>query len=62
MEFLLIPIALFLAFANGANDNFKGFATVWGADARRITDFDYPCVDRRPRRCGNGGQTRRDPV
>lgn len=23
--------ALFLAFSNGANDNFKGFATVWGA-------------------------------
>jgi PiT family inorganic phosphate transporter len=31
MEFLLIPIALFLAFGNGANDNFKGFATVWGS-------------------------------
>ncbi|MEP2234820.1 MAG: inorganic phosphate transporter [Alteripontixanthobacter sp.] len=25
--------ALFLAFSNGANDNFKGFATVWGSDA-----------------------------
>lgn len=24
--------ALFLAFSNGANDNFKGFATIWGAD------------------------------
>ena len=23
--------ALFLAFSNGANDNFKGFATIWGA-------------------------------
>jgi PiT family inorganic phosphate transporter len=32
MEFLLIPVALFLAFGNGANDNFKGFATVWGSD------------------------------
>lgn len=33
MEMLLITAALFLAFGNGANDNFKGFATVWGADA-----------------------------
>ncbi len=24
--------ALFVAFSNGANDNFKGFATVWGSD------------------------------
>lgn len=24
--------ALFLAFSNGANDNFKGFATVWGSE------------------------------
>ncbi len=32
MEFLLIVVAVFLAFGNGANDNFKGFATVWGAD------------------------------
>lgn len=31
MELLLIGIALFLAFGNGANDNFKGFATVWGS-------------------------------
>ncbi len=30
MLWLLIPAALFLAFSNGANDNFKGFATVWG--------------------------------
>jgi PiT family inorganic phosphate transporter len=29
---LLITIALFVAFSNGANDNFKGFATVWGSD------------------------------
>lgn len=29
MEIILIGIALFLAFGNGANDNFKGFATVW---------------------------------
>ena len=28
---LVIAAALFLAFANGANDNFKGFATVWGS-------------------------------
>ncbi len=32
MEFSLIAVALFLAFNNGANDNFKGFATVWGSD------------------------------
>lgn len=31
MEIVLIGIALFLAFGNGANDNFKGFATVWGS-------------------------------
>lgn len=31
MEWLLIIAAAFLAFANGANDNFKGFATVWGS-------------------------------
>jgi hypothetical protein len=28
MELLLIVAALFVAFSNGANDNFKGFATV----------------------------------
>ena len=33
MEYLLIAVALFLAFGNGANDNFKGFATVWGSDS-----------------------------
>lgn len=32
MEILLILAALALAFSNGANDNFKGFATVWGSD------------------------------
>ena len=32
MDWLLIIAALFLAFNNGANDNFKGFATVWGSD------------------------------
>ncbi|MBI5108812.1 MAG: inorganic phosphate transporter [Rhodocyclales bacterium] len=32
MEAILVGVALFLAFGNGANDNFKGFATVWGAD------------------------------
>ncbi|RED16207.1 PiT family inorganic phosphate transporter [Parasphingopyxis lamellibrachiae] len=28
---LLASTALFLAFSNGANDNFKGFATIWGS-------------------------------
>jgi inorganic phosphate transporter, PiT family len=32
MEFVLVAMALFLAFNNGANDNFKGFATVWGSE------------------------------
>lgn len=32
MEYLLIGAALFVAFSNGANDNFKGFATVWGSE------------------------------
>ena len=32
MEWLLIAATLFVAFSNGANDNFKGFATVWGSD------------------------------
>lgn len=32
MEWLLVLAALFVAFSNGANDNFKGFATVWGSD------------------------------
>lgn len=32
MEWLLVAVALFVAFSNGANDNFKGFATVWGSD------------------------------
>ncbi|MEE8530459.1 MAG: inorganic phosphate transporter [Nitrosomonadaceae bacterium] len=32
MEWLLITAALFIAFSNGANDNFKGFATVWGTN------------------------------
>ncbi len=32
MEWALIATALFLAFNNGANDNFKGFATVWGSE------------------------------
>jgi inorganic phosphate transporter, PiT family len=30
LTFLAVT-ALFLAFSNGANDNFKGFATVWGS-------------------------------
>mgnify|MGYP001461360728 CR=1 FL=1 len=32
MEWFILIAALFLAFSNGANDNFKGFATVWGSD------------------------------
>ncbi len=32
MEWLLITAALFIAFSNGANDNSKGFATVWGTN------------------------------
>lgn len=32
MEWLLVIAALLVAFSNGANDNFKGFATVWGSD------------------------------
>lgn len=32
MEWLILIASLFLAFNNGANDNFKGFATVWGSD------------------------------
>lgn len=32
MEWLLILAALAVAMSNGANDNFKGFATVWGSE------------------------------
>lgn len=32
MEWVLIIAALALSFSNGANDNFKGFATVWGSE------------------------------
>lgn len=32
MEWLLIFAALAVAMSNGANDNFKGFATVWGSE------------------------------
>jgi len=32
MLWLLVGLALFVAFSNGANDNFKGFATVWGSN------------------------------
>ncbi len=31
MKFLLIAAVALLSFANGANDNFKGVATLWGA-------------------------------
>lgn len=33
MEWLLVALALWVAFSNGANDNFKGFATLWGTQA-----------------------------
>ncbi|MDO8813202.1 MAG: inorganic phosphate transporter [Gallionella sp.] len=33
MEWLLIIAVLFVSLSNGANDNFKGFATVWGSAA-----------------------------
>ncbi len=33
MLILLVATALFLAFSNGANDNFKGFSTSWGSGA-----------------------------
>lgn len=32
MEILIVAAALLVAFSNGANDNLKGFATVWGSD------------------------------
>lgn len=32
MKFLLVAAVALLSFANGANDNFKGVATLWGAD------------------------------
>lgn len=31
MDMLFLVMVAFLAFGNGANDNFKGFATVWGS-------------------------------
>ena len=31
MQFLLLFVVTLLSFANGANDNFKGVATLWGA-------------------------------
>lgn len=31
MDYLFLLMVAFLAFGNDANDNFKGFATVWGA-------------------------------
>lgn len=34
MATLLVAATVLLAFANGANDNFKGFATVWGSGVR----------------------------
>ena len=48
MGYVLLGAVFFLAFANGANDNFKGVATLWGARrvaetiSRRITPFDPP--------------------
>jgi len=35
VEWILVIAALFVAFNNGANDNFKGFATVWGSGTLR---------------------------
>ncbi|PKO83807.1 MAG: inorganic phosphate transporter [Betaproteobacteria bacterium HGW-Betaproteobacteria-11] len=32
MEIMLVAAALFVVYWNGANDNFKGFATVWGSE------------------------------
>ena len=32
MDWLLITAAVCIAFSNGANDNFKGFATIWGTN------------------------------
>lgn len=32
LEVVLMAFALLMALSNGANDNFKGFATVWGSD------------------------------
>jgi PiT family inorganic phosphate transporter len=32
MAWFLLSAAMFVALSNGANDNFKGFATVWGSD------------------------------
>lgn len=32
LEVALIAFALLMALSNGANDNFKGFATVWGSE------------------------------
>lgn len=31
MDYLFLVMVGFLAFGNGANNNFKGFATVWGS-------------------------------
>jgi PiT family inorganic phosphate transporter len=31
LGYVLLGAVFFLAFANGANDNFKGVATLWGA-------------------------------
>jgi PiT family inorganic phosphate transporter len=31
MLIMLCLAAVLLAYANGANDNFKGFATIWGS-------------------------------
>ena len=40
MEIALVLVALLLAFSNGANDNFKGFASVWG---RLLSVTATPC-------------------
>lgn len=46
METLLISVALFLAFVNGANDNFKGFATV----AASLGVVAYRLLNLRPKK------------
>src|SRR3989442_260886 len=75
MSFLLIAAVGLLSFANGANDNFKGGATLWGAGKRRRSavvvfadrfvgpDYGYLSSDRQtcdwPRLCLRGPTTKR---
>ncbi len=41
MDLLFLIIILFLSFSNGANDNFKGVATVWGS---ALLDFRHALI------------------